>query len=217
MVTPMVKFPQPSYSINMSAPQTSPDSYLAAQTTARTRTATESRALELLGQNIHPSHVAAALGVTEALISQYLADPEFVSSVAELRFKNLAKHNQRDLAYDSMEDALISKLNDLLPFMMKPLEILRAIQVINGAKRRGSAAPESLIQKQEVISLTLPIQIVNQFTTNSANQVIKAGEQELVTVQSAQMSSLLTKHQSAPKLPPPGSVHHEPSSHSSGT
>ena len=216
-MTPIAKFPALSYSINMSASQTSSDSYLAAQTTARTRTATESRALELLGQNIHPSHVAAALGVTEALISQYLADPEFVSSVAELRFKNLAKHNQRDLAYDSMEDALISKLNDLLPFMMKPLEILRAIQVINGAKRRGSAAPESLIQKQEVISLTLPIQIVNQFTTNSANQVIKAGEQELVTVQSAQMSSLLTKHQSVPKLPPPGSVHHEPSSHSSGT
>jgi hypothetical protein len=201
----------------MSASQTSSDSYLAAQTTARTRTATESRALELLGQNIHPSHVAAALGVTEGLISQYLADPEFVGSVAELRFKNLAKHNQRDLAYDSMEDDLLQKLKVHSEFLMDPMKIARLLQVVNSAKRRGSAAPESLIQKQEVISLTLPIQIVNQFTTNSANQVIKAGEQELVTVQSAQMSSLLTKHQSVPKLPPPGSVHHEPSSHSSGT
>jgi len=181
------------------------------QHSARTRTATESRALELLGQNIHPAHVAAALGVTESLISQYLADPQFVSEVAELRFKTLAKHNTRDLAYDSMEDELLAKLRDLLPFMMKPLEILRAIQVINGAKRRGSTAPESLTQKSEVISLTLPIQIINQFQTNSANQVIKAGDQELVTVQSAQMSKLLSAH-----LAPKVGTNHEPTSQPAG-
>lgn len=189
---------------------------LSEQHSFRTRTATEQRALDLLGQNIHPAHVAAALGVTESLISQYLADPTFVGEVAELRFKNLAKHNQRDLAYDTMEDALLAKLQDLLPFMMKPLEILRAIQVINGAKRRGSAAPEAMVQKSEVISLTLPIQIINQFQTNSANQVIKAGDQELVTVQSGNMSSLLSAHLST-KLPLNVGSNHEPVPQPAGT
>lgn len=175
---------------------------LAEQTSSRVRTGIEARALELLGQNIPAAQVAMALGVTESLISQYMADPTFLGEVAELRFKTLAKHNTRDLAYDEMEDALLSQLKSYLPFVVDPMKIARLIQVINGAKRRGSTAPESLIAKSEVISLTLPIQIVNQFQVNSANQVVKAGEQDLVTVQSGRMQELLS-HTSTPLLPSP--------------
>lgn len=191
-------------------------SALLEQHSSRTRTATESRALELLGQNIHPAHVAAALGVTESLISQYLADPQFVSEVADRRFKNLAKHNQRDLAYDEMEDNLLKQLKSFMPMVVDPMKIARLLQVVNQAKRRGSSAPEAMVQKSEVISLTLPIQIINQFQTNSANQVIKAGDQELVTVQSGNMSSLLSAHLST-KLPPPVGPNHEPVSQPAGT
>jgi len=96
-----------------------------------TTTATEARALSLLGQGLGPEVVAAAIGVSTSRISQLLSDPEFSAKVAEARYNNLAKHNSRDAAYDAMEDSLIEKLRDLMPYMMRPMEVLKAIQVIN--------------------------------------------------------------------------------------
>lgn len=158
-----------------------------------TTTTTEARALSLLGQGLGPEVVAAAIGVSTSRISQLLSDPEFSAKVAEARYNNLAKHNSRDAAYDAMEDSLIEKLRDLMPYMMRPMEVLKAIQVINSAKRRGSSAPEAITGQQTVVQLIMPTQIMQSFTTNINNQVIKAGEQDLVTVQSASMTKLLDK------------------------
>ena len=158
---------------------------------ATTTTSTEDRALTLLVQGLGPEVVAAAVGVSTSRISQLLSTPEFSSQVAELRYASLAKHNDRDNAYDKMEDDLLGKLKDCLPYMMRPMEILKAIQVINAAKRRGSSAPESITSQQTVVQLIMPTQILQSFTTNINNQVIKAGQQDLVTVQSSNMDKLL--------------------------
>jgi len=158
---------------------------------ATTSTSTEERALALLGQGLGPEVVAAAVGVSVSRISQLLSTSEFASQVAEARYENLAKHNTRDVAYDSLEDVLLEKLKDLLPYMMRPMEVLKAIQVINAASRRGASAPESILSKQTVVQLIMPSTIMQSFTTNINNQVIKAGNQELVTVQSSNMENLL--------------------------
>ena len=150
----------------------------------RAATTTEERALSLLGAGVTPEQVASALGVTVARISQLCSDPQFTARVAELRFEALNKHNERDSSYDSMEDRLISKLEDLLPLMMRPMEVLKAIQVINGAKRRGQSAPEQVTAQQTVVSIVMPTTIVNKFVTNINNQVVKAGSQDLLTIQS---------------------------------
>lgn len=167
-----------------------------------TTTSTESRALTLLGQGLGPEVVAAAVGVSASRISQLLSDPAFAAQVAELRYNNLAKHNDRDNKYDILEDTLVKKLEDCLPFMMRPMEILKSIQVINAAKRRGSSAPEAITAQQTVVQLVIPTQIIQSFTTNINNQVIKAGEQDLVTIQSNAMSKMLgAKNVSTPALP----------------
>lgn len=151
---------------------------------------TESRALELLGSGAAPEQVAAACGVSVSRISQLLSDTEFAAAVADLRFQSLSKHNTRDSEYDNMEDALLERMKNLLPLMMRPMEVLRAISVINAAKRRGASAPSQVTQSgATVVNITLPQIIVDRFTnarivTNSDNQVVKAGEQDLVTMQS---------------------------------
>lgn len=177
--------------------------------TSAVPTSTESRALKLLGQGISPEVVASALGVTPSAISQLLSREDFATKVTELRYEGLVKHNSRDAEYDALEDRLLEKMKDLLPMMFDPLKVLRAIQVINGAKRRGAAAPDSTLAKQTVINLTLPVAIINQFkksgvgsdlVTNSNNQVIQAGGQDLITVQSSQMSQLLDQSQQVRQL-----------------
>lgn len=165
--------------------------------TIATPTSTEERALTLLGQGLGPEVVASAVGVTVSRISQLLSSPEFSAQVAELRYKNLSKHNERDNAYDRMEDNLLQKLQDLLPFMVRPMEVLKAIQIINAAKRRGSSAPESITNQQTVVQLVMPTQIINRYTVNTHNQVIQAGQQDLVTVQSSSLPALLASRKAA--------------------
>jgi len=158
-------------------------------TTASTLS-TEERALTLLGQGVPPTAVANALGVDVSRISQLLADESFAIKVVEKKFESLSKHNERDDKIDNIEDKLIKKLEDCLPFMTRPMEILKSFSVINAAKRRGQTAPESLTTKQTIIQLNIPQIVLNKFQTNIHNQVVQVGEQTLVTIPSAQMLKL---------------------------
>lgn len=151
-------------------------------------TVAESRALDLLGQGVSPEHTGIAVGLTASRISQLLSQEDFAAAVAERRFQNLSKHNERDQGYDNLEDKLMEKMKDCLPLMVRPGEILKAIQVINAAKRRGSSAPNSITEQQTIINLVLPTQIVNKFTLNSNNQVVQvtadSKTQPMLTIQS---------------------------------
>lgn len=147
-------------------------------------TSTEERAIKLLGNGLAPEQVATAVGVSASRISQLLSDQVFATAVAELRFQNLQRHNDTDAAYDDLEDALIEKLADVLPLMVRPQEILRAIQVVNGAKRRGQSAPEQVVHQNTVVNLVMPTQIIQKFQMNSNNQITSTETQTLETIQS---------------------------------
>ena len=151
---------------------------------------TDERVLKLLGAGLPPETVAASIGITASRISQLLSDEEFASKVADLRYQALAKHNERDGGYDEMEDELLKRMKDLIPLMHRPMEILKAIQIINSAKRRGASTPEAITQKQTVIQLTIPVQILNQIKTNAQGQVVSVGEKSLVTIQSGNLDAL---------------------------
>lgn len=162
---------------------------------------TEERAIKLLGNGLGPEQVATAVGVTPARISQLLADQDFATAVAELRFENLQKHNEIDASYDELEGALINKLADVLPLMLRPMEILKAIQVINGAKRRGQSAPEQITHQNTVVNLVMPTQIIQKFSMNSNNQVTNVGSQTLETIQSGTLlASTKAKQGASPNV-----------------
>lgn len=164
-------------------------------------TSTQERALALLGSGVGPEQVANALGVTPSTISQLMSISEFASQVTALRYENLSKHNVRDAGYDALEDTLLEKITDAIPLVHRPLELVRILQTINGAKRRGSSAPEALTQQSTVVQLVMPVQIINKFTANINNQVIKIGEQDLLTIQS---STLLDAAKKKPEGVPNG-------------
>lgn len=155
--------------------------------TASTQGTLIGRAMELLGSGVPAETVASALGVTPGYISQLLSDKNFSSAVTQLKYDALSKHTERDASYDEIEDELQVKLKKSMSFMIRPADILAAIRVINGAKRRGTDSKESIIAQQNIVEITMPTQIVQQFTTNITNQVIKAGDQDLITIQSSEL------------------------------
>jgi hypothetical protein len=153
-------------------------------------TGTEDRILQLLGSGLSNETVAAAVGVSPQYITNLLSGTEFKNAVSELRFTRLNAHNERDAKYDDIEDELLDKLNSCVDMLYKPREILGALAVINKAQRRGVSTPEQLTTSKEVVALTLPPVVVNKFTVNIQNQVIQAGSQDLVTIQTAALDSL---------------------------
>lgn len=166
-------------------------------------TSTEERALKLLGQGISPEATAAACGVSVSRISQLLSDENFAAQVASLRYEALQKHNAQDSEYDEIETILTKKFKESIPLMMRPMEILKGLQVINAQKRRGTSAPEAILEKQQVVNITLPSVIVNNFTslevkTNIHNQVVQVGNKDLTTMQSG---TLLQSHKEKVALP----------------
>lgn len=156
-------------------------------------TSTEERALTLLGAGAQPAQVAAAIGVTESRLSQLLSDPEFASKVTALKFESLQKHNLRDTKIDAIEDKLIDKLEQAIDLCYRPMELAKLFSTVNAAKRRGQSAPESLVNQQTVVQLFMPTQVIEKYSTNSHNQVISTGNQELLTMQSSTLLNLRNK------------------------
>lgn len=150
-------------------------------------TSTTERALSLLGSGVNAEQASSALGVTPARISQLLAIEHFAGAVAKLRYTNLQKHNVRDNAYDTLEDKLLAKMETALPLMVKPESILKALSIVNGAKRRGQSAPQQVNTQQQVVQLIMPTIIAQKFSVDINNQVVRAGDQSLLTMPSGNL------------------------------
>ncbi len=172
--------------------------------------AIEEKALKLLGSGVGQESVASALGVTPGRITQLLSNEVFAGEVAKLRYDSLQKHNQRDGKYDSLEDKLLQKLENNLPLLNKPTDILKAITVINGAKRRGCDSPEQASASTNIVNLTLPNVIAQKFVVNVHNQVTKAGDQSLHTMASGNLLKQVEEQQALIAAKFNEGVTHEP-------
>lgn len=84
------------------------------------------------------------------------------------------------------------------------MELVKAYQVLNGAKRRGSAAPEAIIEKQSIVQLIVPVQILNKFQMNAQGQATTVGGQDLLTIQSGALDNLVKKKEKSNGSPAVG-------------
>ena len=153
----------------------------------------QGRICKLLGQG-YPAHtVSTALGVDPSYISQLLSDDAFKAKVQELKLTHLTEKTQRDQRYDGLEDKLLSKIeNDIdnNPLAFKTTtEKVRSLVAINGLKRRGANADSSVTTiNQTVVQLTLPTQLLQRYVKDVNNQIVQAGEKNLLTMQSGSLS-----------------------------
>jgi NADPH:quinone reductase-like Zn-dependent oxidoreductase len=151
---------------------------------------TQQRALALLSTGISATQVAAAIGISDSAISQMVADPEFASQLVDAKFINLSKHTERDTATDALESKLLNKLDKTVDMIINPMQILKAYQIVNAAKRRAQQSDSILQNQAPTVSITVPVLIANQFTTDVNNQAISIGEHSLVTIQSGNVEKL---------------------------
>lgn len=150
----------------------------------------KNQARDLLGSGLSTNVVASALGCSDGYISQLLSNEEFAAEVSRLRLLNLQSHNRRDGVVNSIEDALLEKLQDAISqnAFYKPKDLLHAFAVVNSAKRRGvthtdTAAPAG----STIINLNIPAPVARRFTIDSRGEVLQVDEQTLVTMPTGQL------------------------------
>lgn len=153
------------------------------------------RIMNFLGAGLPAERVASVVGCEPSYISQLLAQEDFANAVMERRLVALQSATERDARLDSLEDTLITRSEKLIESPLaftKPMEAIRALQVVNSLKRRGSVDMADSPMNQTVVNLILPTITVNKFTAklDSHNQVVQAGEQTLVTIGNGSLNEL---------------------------
>lgn len=158
----------------------------------------EARALMLLGRNIPITVVASTLGVEPSRISQMMSRNDFSQAVQETRFKDAAASASRDATIDSVEDMLLDRIKEAAPMLHKARDLFSAFNIINAAKRRSGINSDALTNSgAQVTTLIVHQRIVQNFTTNINNQVIKVGDQSLVTIGSGSLANKIREQQAS--------------------
>ncbi len=155
----------------------------------------EDKVLELLGAGYKPPMVASILGITESRISQLLAVDSFASKVLAMRLSRAKGTIDRDTKWDKIEDALLKKFEDVIVFMNDPLKLLRALQVVNAAKRRGAGTSDASEAGMTgtIVQINAPKNVVMQFITNGNNEVVEVGGRSMVPMASKKVMEELKR------------------------
>lgn len=151
---------------------------------------TRAKALEYLSIGISPTQAAKALGVTDAVLSKLMDEPEFVQELADRKFARTHKATTQDDALDSLESQITKQLAQSVGTIYDPMKLGRLLQQVSAVKRRGGPVTNGDNTPTKVIELHMPVAIMSRFVLNEHNQVIAAGGQDLVTIQSSQVSNL---------------------------
>jgi hypothetical protein len=158
------------------------------------------RIISLLGTGISPAIAASAVGCSEAYVSQLMSQPEIAERVSALRFESLQAASNHDKKLDSLEDKIVDRLGEALPMMMRPAELLRAAAIINGMKRRGSSAPETVHIQNQIVNLQIPQHAAVRFQLSSTKEIVEVDGRSLVTMPASQLL-LEAKRHATDKLP----------------
>jgi hypothetical protein len=154
---------------------------------------------ELLGSGLSNEVVASAVGCEPSYITQLMSDENFANEVVALRSANLTANNKRDRSIDKIEDRLIEKVGQAIEenLIYKPLDLVKVFAVLNNAKRRGVPAHESLVINKQVVNLSIPGMVVNNFTMNQQKEVVEINvdgkSQTMVTMPAHQLLQTLAK------------------------
>jgi predicted transcriptional regulator len=148
----------------------------------------------LKGAGVSNKDIADELGLTPGAVTQLAAKPEVAAAISELQETSLAASTAIDAKYDRIEDKLLDQLEKTIPLLMRPMEISKVLQTVNGAKRRGAGHKATEDGPARVLNLNIPIALQTKFVVNSANQVVEAGAQTLVTMPSSNIAKMAEVH-----------------------
>lgn len=149
--------------------------------------------ISYLAAGVPTSQIAAAVGCTDAYISQLKADPDVQELLAAKAGARIAKDDAFDTKLENTEAAALARIEAGLPFANLN-QAVTAFRVLNGAKRRKDVAgPQTAPGATISVTLTLPANALPRYTMNSQREIVDVGGQTMVAATPQALQNLLTK------------------------
>lgn len=159
------------------------------------------RALKLMIAGCKQDQVAKALGVTPGLVSQWCAEEDFQIQLTQDIKKGFERSLSIDDTWDDIEDKLQRKLSSMVDIFVTPEQVLRALKLANEANRKTQhskplegSGDSSQGSSAGSVKLILPIVIKNQFVVNPQNEVVQVDDRNMITLNSASITTLVNEH-----------------------
>jgi predicted transcriptional regulator len=133
--------------------------------------------ISALRSGFSESQIADALGVTQSAVSQVIN----AYNLREVAAKN-SKFESIDTKLNSIEEAILTKLEKSVKFVEDPMKLTRILTAVNGAKRRSLAEGNSLpTDGARLVQLNLPERMTLTVNLNANNEVIGVNGRDLLT------------------------------------
>lgn len=159
---------------------------------------TQLQVLELLGKGVAPAVVASTLDISPGYISQCQDHPVFMQELQATLLMSQLAASQRDEELDAIEDLLIEKVKSTAVYITKPMEAMKALDMINGMKRRGLGEGQTGITNNvQTVVLNLPSHIRPsevQTVVSAENEVVQVDGRNMITKSSQLVMDQLDKH-----------------------
>lgn len=165
----------------------------------------KSQVCALASAGVKQEVIASRLNISASYVSQLLQEEELRAKVTKAQLEVLDSRTQRDAQYDAIEDILLEKTKKIANTLYKPQDILRALQAINKAERRGASSQQlaeiTRAQESSVITLDLPERVKSRVVKSQTKEIVSVDGRALITKDSRLLLEEIQAEMSAPELP----------------
>lgn len=162
--------------------------------------------MNLLASGVGELETAKACGVDPSLVSQYKAEPDFMTQLHEKINVAMQDAVAIDENYVQTEKILSQRLKDQSNMMFDPNMVLRTLGFLNKVARKtqpvmpGASGSEGI--QSRPVTLVLPTVIVREFVRNPNNEILGVGEKVLNTLNSTSLNQLVKERKNGSAHPP---------------
>lgn len=159
--------------------------------------ADKAQIVEFLSKNFSTTQVAQICGCSISYVSQVAS--EEAESIEISRALVTVQKQAIDKNYNDLEEVVLERLATCLPFETNTAVLLKAVQILNGAKRRseGEAAgqqPGTVINQAVIVMPERFVQqrdVAAEIVVNGNNEIVEVGGRPLLSASAASINGML--------------------------
>ena len=146
----------------------------------------QEKVVDLLASGLSTSAIAEALGCSQSYISQLQSQDSIAEAVQAKKVAKTAKAIETETKLTDIKQVLVNRLSELAPYMTKPMEVVRVLEVVDNMERKSAMRPAQSTGNQ-IVQLVLPKQSHVRFTLSAQNEVIEVEGRPMASLPAPQI------------------------------
>lgn len=135
--------------------------------------------------------IAEALGVSESLVSQLIAEHSLDQVAAKQKITRESVFNDIDNSYNEAEKFIADRLKTSVKYMTDPVKLAYVADKLNKMKRRALSQVGASAAPAKVAVLNLPMHVQNNFIFNQQNEAIAVDGRPLISMPATRLMQVM--------------------------